>query len=85
MKIVKVDYINQGYNSTYKKTKIQLRIWASAPSVEDGGDRNCLGNRISYYARENICKAFGTQNMTNLGCNPAYSKKYIFTAGVKWI
>ncbi len=86
VKIVKVDYINQGYNSTYKKTKIQLRILASAPSVEEAGDRNCLGDRINYYARENICKSFGTQNMTGLGCNPAYSKKYVFTTGdVKWV
>jgi uncharacterized protein (UPF0333 family) len=86
VKIVKVDYINQGYNSTYKKTKIQLRIWASAPSVEDGGDRNCLGDRINYHARKSICESFETQNLTSASYNPVFTRKYVFTTGdVKWV
>ena len=86
VKIVKVDYIDQGYNSTYKKTRIQLRIWASSPSVEDKGDRNCLGDRINYHARKSICEAFETQNLTSAAYNPVFTRKYVFTTGdVKWV
>lgn len=86
VKIVKVDYVNNGYNSTYRKIKIQLRIWASAPSVENEGDRNCLGDRINYHARKSICESFQTQNMTNTIYNPVFTRKYVFTtADVKWV
>jgi len=85
VKIIKIDYINQGYNPTYQKTKIQLRIHASAPSVTDKSDRNCLGDRINFYARKKICESFGTQNLTNKVFNPAFSHKYVFTTtDVRW-
>ncbi|BDZ68521.1 hypothetical protein GCM10025860_19690 [Methanobacterium ferruginis] len=85
IKIVKVDYINQGFNRTYQKTKIQLHIHASAPSVTSKADRNCLGDRINFYARKKICESFETQNLTNSLFNPAYSNKYVFTtADVSW-
>jgi hypothetical protein len=85
VKIIKIDYINQGFNPTYQKTKIQLKIYASASSVLDKTDRNCLGDRINFYARKKICDSFQTQNLTNSMFNPAFSNKYVFTtADVRW-
>lgn len=85
IKITKIDYLNQGFNPSYQKTKIQLRIHASAPSVTDKSDRNCLGDRINYYARKKICESFRTQNLTNSVFNPAFSNNYVFTtANVRW-
>lgn len=85
VKITKIDYLNQGFNPIYHKTKIQLRIHAMAPSVVDESDRNCLGDRINYYARKKICESFKTQNLTNSVFNPAFSNNYVFTtANVCW-
>ncbi len=85
VKIIKIDYINQGFNPTYQKTKIQIRIHASAPLVKDKSDRNCLGDRINFYARKKICESFKTENLTNAIFNPAFSNKYVFTtADVYW-
>ena len=86
VKIVRVDYTNFGYNSTYKKIKIQLKIWASSPSVQNPADKNCLGDRMNYNVRKNICEAFKTQNLTNAVFNPAFSNRYVFTTSdVKWV
>ena len=86
VKIVRIDYTNKGYNSTYKKTKIQLKIWASSPSVQNPSDKNCLGDRINYHIRKSICEAFGTQNLTSAVFNPAFSDRYVFTTNdVKWV
>lgn len=85
VKITKVNYLNQGYNSTYKKTKIQLRIHASSPDIIDKNERNCLGDRINYCARKKICETFQTENLTNSAYNPAFSNRYVFTtADVIW-
>lgn len=85
VKIIKIEYMNQGYNPNYKKTKIQIRIHASVPSVIEKTDRNCLGDRINFYARKKICDTFMTQNLTNSVFNPAFSTKYVFTtADVCW-
>ncbi|NYB52578.1 MAG: hypothetical protein HVN35_08485 [Methanobacteriaceae archaeon] len=85
VKIINIDYINQGFNPTYQKTKIQLRIHASSSSVKDKTDRNCLGDRINYYVRKKICETFRTENLTNSVFNPAFSSKYVFTtADVYW-
>lgn len=86
VRIVKIDYINQGYNSYYKKVKIQLHIYASAPNVNHPDDKNSLGDRINYYARKRITNIFKTENMTNTFYNPAFSPRYVFTtADVKWV
>lgn len=85
VKITRVDYVNQGFNPTYQKTKIQLRIHASAPSISDKSDRNCLGDRINFHARKKICETFMTQNLTNSVFNPAFSNRYVFTTSdVRW-
>lgn len=85
VKITKIYYSKEGFNQSYQKTKIQLKIHASAPSVIDESDRNCLGDRINYYARKKICESFHTQNLTNSVFNPAFSDNYVFTtADVCW-
>ena len=85
VRIIKIDYINQGLSPFYGKTKIQLRIHASSPYVNDKSDRNCLGDRINFYARKKICESFQTQNLTNSVFNPAFSDNYVFTtADVRW-
>lgn len=86
VKIIKIDYINQGLSQAYNKTKIQLRIHASAPQVKDKTDRNCLGDRINFYARKKICESFHTENLTNSLFNPAFSNNYVFTtADIRWM
>ncbi len=86
VKIIKIDYIDQGFNDKYNKTKIQLRIYASAPSVTDISDRNALGDRVNFYVRKSICESFGTSNQTNDMFNPAFSNRYMFTTtDITWV
>ena len=86
VKIIKIDYKNQGFNDKYNKTKIQLRISASAPSVTSISDRNALGDRVNFYARKSISESFNTSGQTNEMFNPAFSNRYIFTTtDVTWI
>lgn len=85
VKIVKIDYENQGFNPLYNRTKIQLKIHATG-SWMSSTDRNGLGDRINYNARKSICEVFKTQDLTNSFFNPAFSEKYVFTtADVKWV
>ncbi len=85
VKITKISYKNQGLSNAYNKTKIQLRIYASSPHIKDPKDRNCMGDRINYYARKKICESFQTENLTNSFYNPAFTDNYVFTtAEVRW-
>lgn len=86
VRIIKINYINQGFNDKYNKTKIQLRISASAPSVTSTSDKNALGDRVNFYVRKSICESFGTDDQTNGVFNPAFSNRYVFTtADVNWV
>ena len=86
IKIVKIDYKNQGFSNVYKKTKIMLMIYASSPMLSSYVDRNSLGDRINYNARKSITNSFKTHNLTNVYYNPAFSDNYVFTtADVKWV
>ena len=86
IKIRRMNYTNQGFNLTYNRTRIQIRIYASAPSVSSASDRNSIGDRINFYARKSICEAFGTCNLTNNLFNPAFSNRYVFTTtDVQWV
>jgi hypothetical protein len=86
VKIIKIDYTNQGFDEKYNKTKIQLKISASAPSVTDISDRNVLGDRVNFYVRKSICGSFSTPNQTNDLFNPAFSNRYVITTtDVIWI
>lgn len=85
VKIVEINYLNQGFHEGYQKTKIQLKIHASAPSLTDKSDLNCLGDRINFNARKKITESFKTENLTNSLYNPAFSNRYIFTTtDVTW-
>ena len=85
VKIINIDYKNFGYNATYNKIRIQLRITASCATIQDP-DKNPLGDRINYYVRKRISESFGTSSQTNSAFNPAFSNRYVFTtADVNWI
>lgn len=86
VRIIRIEYRNQGMNSNYQKEKIQIRVYASAPSVRTPGERNCLGDRINYHVRMSISQNFKTENLTNKVYNPAFSPRYVFTTGdVSWV
>lgn len=86
VKIIKINYVNQGFNEKYNKTKIQFQISASAPSVTDISDRNALGDRVNFYARKSICESFDASDQTNEMFNPAFSNRYVFTTtDVTWV
>lgn len=85
VKIINVDYVNQGFSVTYNKTWIRLRITASCPTLNNH-DKNPLGDRINYYARKRISESFETSDQTNIAYNPSFSNRYYFTTrDVKWI
>ncbi len=85
VKIVNINYKNYGFNATYNKTRIQLRITASCPTINDD-DQNPMGDRVNYYARKKISESFGTSSQSNAAFNPSFSSKYVFTTtDVKWI
>lgn len=86
VRIIKIEYRNQGMNPNYQKEKIQIRVYASAPSVRKPAERNCLGDRINYHVRMSIAQSFKTENLTNKLYNPAFSPRYVFTTGnVVWV
>ena len=79
-------YTNEGYDPVYKKTKIRLKITASATSLRYADDRNCVGDRLNYYSRKSICEAYKTEYLTNIYYNPAFSDRYYFTSSeVEWV
>lgn len=85
LKIVKIEFQNQGYNPNYKRNKIQLKVYATGPLIKPV-ERNSIGDRINYNVRKTICKSFQTENLSNIFYNPAFSDKYVFTtADVRWV
>lgn len=85
VQILKVEYKNQGYNSVYQRTKIQIRVYASDPTLKNRDDQNCMGERINYCVRKSISGAFNTDYLTNNAYNPVFSHRYYYTtADVKW-
>ncbi len=86
VKIIEIDYKDYGFNATYNKTHIQLKITASSPSIKNLEDKNSMGDRINFYARKSICESSGTSNLTNKLFNPAITSRYVITtADVRWI
>jgi hypothetical protein len=84
--LIKINYTEMGYDKTYKKTKIILKIVASAPSLRYADERYCMGERINYHVRRSICKAFKTEYLSNTYYNPAFSDRYMFTTyAVDWV
>jgi uncharacterized protein (UPF0333 family) len=85
VQILKVEYKNQGYSPVYQKTKIQIKVYASDPSLKNMDDKNCMGERINYCVRKSISGTFQTDYMSNNAFNPVFSHHYYYTtADVKW-
>ncbi|MDO9044676.1 MAG: hypothetical protein Q7U35_05150 [Methanobacteriaceae archaeon] len=86
IKIVKIEAMNQGFNTNYEKTKIQLKIFVSCTKQLKNEEKDSLGDRINYNVRKSISICFKTENLTNSIYNPAFSPKYVFTtADIKWM
>jgi hypothetical protein len=85
VRILKIEYKNQGYNPVYQRTKIQIRVYASDPTLKNHDDQNCMGERINYYVRKSISGTFNTDYLTNNAYNPVFSHRYYYTtADVRW-
>jgi len=86
IKIVKIETINRGYDDRYNRTSIQIRVYASSPSIVKSEDRVSAGDRITYNIRKSITMTFNTSRLTNNLHNPCFSKHHVFTtANVQWI
>jgi hypothetical protein len=86
VKIIKIDKIDNGYDSNYHKKKIQLKVYAHGSNLKNNADKNSAGDRINYYLRKSISISFNTTQLSNSLYNPSHSKNYVFTtANVVWI
>jgi len=86
IKIVKIDTLNRGYDSRYNRTSIQIRVYASSPTLLSREDRLSAGERINYNVKKSITLTFGTSKLTNALYNPCFSNKHVFTtANVNWV
>lgn len=79
IKIVKIETINRGYDSGYNRTSIQLRVFASSPTIVKNEDKVSAGDRITYNVRKSITMTFNTSKLTNNLHNPCFSKYHVFT------
>lgn len=86
IKIIKIEIVDRGFDSRYNRTSIQLRIFASSPSISSNEDKVSIGSKITYQARKSITETFNTHNLTNNLYNPSFSKEHVFTtSNVQWI
>ena len=86
IKIVKIETVNRGYDSRYNRTSIQIRVFASSPSLVKNDDRVSAGDRITYNVRRSITVAFNTSRLSNNLYNPCFSKYHVFTtSNVQWV
>ncbi|KZX15120.1 hypothetical protein [Methanobrevibacter filiformis] len=87
IKLLKIEQINQGFDSNYNKTKIQLKIYVSSSyNILNRADKESIGDRINFNARKSIATIFKTTNLSNALYNPAFSNNYRFTtANVQWV
>lgn len=86
VKIVKIETVNRGYDSRYNRTSIQIRVYASSPTIVKNEDRVSAGDRINYNVRKSITMTFNTSKLTNNLYNPCFSKYHVFTtANVQWV
>ncbi|MBZ9571494.1 hypothetical protein KQY27_08030 [Methanobrevibacter sp. TMH8] len=86
IKIVKIETVNRGYDSRYNRTSIQLRVFASSPTIVKNEDKVSAGDRITYNVRKSITMTFNTSKLTNNLYNPCFSKHHVFTtSNVQWV
>lgn len=85
IKIVKITQSVKG-KDTFNRTRIQVKVYASSPSIKTKEEKESMGDRINYNVRKSITNSFKTENITNKLFNPALSNKYSFTtANVVWV
>lgn len=85
IKIVKISQTIKGKDA-FNRTRIQLRIYASSPTIKSKKEKDSAGDRINYNVRKSIANSFQTENISNKLFNPAFSNKYSFTtANVEWV
>ena len=88
VKDIKIINISQSIKGkdTFNRTRIQLKIYASSPTIKTKEEKESMGDRINYSVRKSITNSFKTENISNKLFNPAYSNKYSFTtANVVWV
>lgn len=86
IKIVKIETVNRGYDSRYNRTSIQIRVFASSPTIIKNEDKVSAGDRITYNIRKSITITFDTSKLTNNLYNPCFSKHHVFTtSNVQWV
>lgn len=86
IKIIKIDTLNRGYDDRYNRTSIQIRVYASSPTILSREDRVSAGDRITFNIRKTITSTFDTSKLSNALYNPCFSKKHVFTtANVNWV
>jgi hypothetical protein len=88
VKDIKIINISQSIKGkdTFNRTRIQLKIYASSPTIKTKEEKESMGDRINYNVRKSITNSFKTENISNKLFNPAYSNKYSFTtANVVWV
>lgn len=86
IKIVKINYKNLGFDSSYNKKRVQLKVFVTSENIKNKKDQDSAGDRINYNLRKSIAYSFNTTNMSNSLYNPCFSNNYVFTtANVVWI
>ena len=86
IKIVKIETINRGFDSRYNRTSMQIRVYASSPTIVKNEDKVSAGDRMTYNIRKSITMTFNTSKLTNNLYNPCFSKYHIFTtSNVQWV
>ncbi|QHN08153.1 hypothetical protein [Methanothermobacter sp. THM-2] len=78
VRVLRVELIDEGYNSTYGRRKFRLRAWLSGPPMESSL-RESLSDRVNFCMRRSISRTFRTENLTGTYHNPALSDHYVFT------
>ncbi len=85
IKIVKITETEKGKDN-FNRTRIQLKVYASCPTIKTKEEKESVGDRINYNVRKSITNSFKTENITNKLFKPAFSNKYSFTtANVVWV
>ncbi|MGL4669884.1 MAG: hypothetical protein ACRCVG_04730 [Methanobacteriaceae archaeon] len=86
IRLVKIVKNDLGYHSTYKKYRIQFKVYLSSNDIKTTSDRNSISDRVNLYVRKGIADSFPEENSGSTLYNPSFSKRYVFTtAGVGWI
>ncbi|MGL6298139.1 MAG: hypothetical protein ACRC1M_03120 [Methanobacteriaceae archaeon] len=86
VKLVKIVKNDLGYHNTYKKYRIQFKVYLSSNDIKTTNDRNSISERVNLYVRKSIADSFPEENSGSTLYNPVFSKRYVFTtAGVGWV